>query len=182
MERSYNISEEEILKAAGQGISEYLSGLRALHREFNLTKCMDAQAHALKDFYKECRGIGRWGTLKIQDLHELDALYEHFSAALQEQARKAGQKYMKELLLWQINGNTARALLVPAFAQAGLPAAVDLQRHRARVKVRLGSHFVQFYVRYKDLVREGMEEELIQAVLNLRDVMDCIGGDIRISR
>ena len=176
------MTEDQVLERVARSIPGYLSGLREYHRDFDPAKCVEAQVFELKELYKESRGLGPYGTFTIRDLHKLDALIGHFTPLMQEQARVAGQAYRKEQIVWMINGSTAQALLVPAFEQAGLTAEVTLQRYRAKVTVGLGGRSVRFYVGFKAMAREGTVEDLVKAVLDLKDALCRIGGDIKISR
>lgn len=180
MKKLEEMSEAEVLERAAQGIPGYLSGIRSAHQDFDVMKCVEAQAFELKMLYKESRGLGRWGTMTNRDLLELDALIGHFTPGMQEQALEAEKDYRKKHVAWLISASTAQALLVPAFEQAGLAATVELQRYRAKVSVRLGGRSVRFYATYKTLSQKGAPERLVQGVLDLKDALDRIGGDVKI--
>lgn len=182
MKKIEEMTEEEILKRVARGIPRYLSGIRSFHRDFDQGRCVEVQAFELKQLYKESQGLGRWGTMTVQDLQALDALIGHFTPGMQEQALEAEKNYRKEHVVWLINGGMAQALIAPAFEQAGLTADVVLQRYRAKVTVGLGERSVQFYVAYKALSQKGTLERLVQAVQDLKGALDRIGGDIKISK
>ena len=175
------MTEEQILKAVARGIPDYLSSLARV-RDFVPADCVRAQVAELKGLFRESRGLGRWGTLSGRDIQELDALTAHFEAGMHEQARAAQERYLREQTLWKINGNAALALLHPAFAAAGLGVEITLQRYRAKIKVDLGGRYAHFYAGFKALSRAGRAEELARAALDLKGVLDRIGGDIKVCK
>ncbi len=181
MKNLNEMTEEEVLEAVARAIPTYTSTLK-YHRDFNLSECVKAQEKELQVLFKRSLGLSHKDTMSYAQFVELDTLFAYFQDKMREQALAAQQVYMKQQLVWRISSSSAQAALVPAFEQAGLNATVEPQRYRAKVKVDLGSRTVRFFASYKTLAREGSAERLVQGVLDLRDAMERIGGDVKISR
>ena len=175
------MNDEEVLEAVARAIPTYTSALR-FYRDFNLAECVKAQEKELQILFKRSLGLSHKDTMSYAQFVELDTLLAYYQDEIREQALTAQQAYLKQQMVWRINSNSAQAALVPAFEQAGLTATVVPQCYRVKVKVDLGSRTVRFFASYKALAREGSAERLVQGVLDLKDALGRIGGDVKIGK
>lgn len=178
----YEMSEDEVLNEVAVAIRDYLERIRPQHGEFNLKECVTRQLNELKRLFRESRGLGRKDPLSPRDIQELDLFTLHYLPLMQERACAVQLHYTKEQTLWKIKGTSAEAQVIAAFEEVGMQAVVERQRYRAKVAVDLGGRKLRFYVGYKTLEKEDTLANTVQAVLDLKDALCRIGGDIRISR
>lgn len=86
----------------------------------------------------------------------------------------------KRRMIRQIQAAAARSLLMPALETAGLEADIETQAFRAKVTVRLDAcRGLQFFVTYKYLREHNTADEVILAVLDLKDAAQRIGGKLK---
>ena len=176
------MSEEEILDHVATAIHDYLTRIRPQHGEFVFEDCMARQISELKMLYRWSRGLGRRDSLSPGDVRELDLTINHFLPQMQERARAAQLQYTKGQTLWKIRGTSAEALIKKAFQDVEMEAVVECQRYRAKVFIDLGGRTLRFYVGFKALEQEDTLPRVIRAVLDLKDAVCRIGGDIKLSR
>ena len=176
------MTEEEILSQVATAIHDYLMRIRPSHGEFVLDDCMARQVSELKMLFRWSRGLGRRDALGLRDLQELDLTINHFLPRMQERARAAQMQYTKEQTLWKIKGTSAEARIKKAFQDAGMKAVVECQRYRAKVVVDLDGRTLRFYVGFKALEKEDTLPKVTRAVLDLKDAVCRIGGDIKLGR
>lgn len=175
------MSEEDILNRTAGVIHDYLQHIRP-HGEFVPADCIKRQVNELTQLFRESRGLGRKDPLSPRDIQELDLTILHFLPKMQERTHAVQLHYTKEQTLWKIKGASAEAQITAAFGEAGMKAVVERQRYRAKVSIDLGGCKIRFYVGYKTLEKEETMPSVVQAVLDLRDAICRLGGDVRISR
>ena len=178
----YEMSDDEVLNETATAIRDYLGRIRPQHGEFNLKECVTRQLNELKRLFRESRGLGRKDTLSPRDIQELDLFSLYYLPLMQERAQAEKLHYDKEQTIWKITGASAEARITAAFQEAGMKAVVERQRYRAKVGVDLGGHKLRFYVGYKALDKADTLPDVVQAVLDLKDAISRIGGDVRISK
>ena len=178
----YEMTEEEVLNHVATAIHDYLLRIRPQHGEFVLEDCMVRQVSELKMLFRSSRGLGRRDPLSPQDIQELDLTITHFLPQMQERARAAQLHYTKEQTLWKIKGTSAEALIKKAFNDAGMRAVVECQKYRAKVIIDLGGRTLRIYVGFKALEQEDTLPNVTRAVLDLKDAVCRIGGDIKLGR
>lgn len=178
----YEMSDEEVLKEVAVAIRDYLERIRPQHGEFVLSSCVSRQVEYLKQLYRRSRGLGKNDTLKTRDVEALTLHTMHFLPLIQERTLAVKLRYDKEQAVWKIRGTSAEAQIIAAFEEVGMQAVVERQRYRAKVAVDLGGRKLRFYVGYKTLEKEDTLANTVQAVLDLKDALCRIGGDVRISR
>ena len=178
----YEMSDDEVLKEVAVAIRDYLERIRPQHGEFVLSSCVSRQVECLKQLYRRSRGLGKNDTLKTRDVEALTLHTMHFLPLIQERTLAVKLRYDKEQAVWKIRGTSAEAQIIAAFEEVGMQAVVERQRYRAKVAVDLGGRKLRFYVGYKTLEKEDTLANTVQAVLDLKDALCRIGGDVRISR
>ncbi len=176
------MTEEEVLNYVATAIHDYVLRIRPQHREFVLEDCMVRQVSELKMLFRYSRGLGRRDPLSPQDIQELDLTISHFLPQMQERARAAQLHYTKEQTLWKIKGTSAEALIKKSFHDAGMKAVVECQKYRAKVIIDLGGRTLRIYVGFKALEQEDTLQNVTRAVLDLKDAVCRIGGDIKLGR
>ncbi len=178
----YEMSDEEVLNAVAVAIRDYLERIRPQHGEFVLSTCVSRQVECLKQLYRRSRGLGKNDTLKTRDVEALTLHTMHFLPLIQERTLAVKLRYDKEQAVWKIRGTSAEAQIIAALQEVGMKVTVERQRYRAKVAVDLGGRKLRFYVGYKTLEKEETLPSVVQAVLDLKDALCRIGGDVRISR
>lgn len=173
--RKFNeLTEDEIIDEGLRAVPEYMERIRP-SGVFNLENCVKAEIKRVEQLYKSSLGIRQYAPMTKSQLQEMDAFTAHFVPKLTERTSTIQQRYMQQRRVSQINAVTASALIPEEFRKAGLKAEVFGQRYRAKVIVPLAGTSVRFYVRYKDLGREGLMDDVIKAVLDLKDALNRLG-------
>ena len=178
----YEMSDEEVLKEVAVAIRDYLERIRPQHGEFVLSTCVSRQVECLKQLYRRSRGLGKKDTLKARDVEALTLHTMHFLPLIQERTLAVKLRYDKEQAVWKIRGTSAEAQIIAAFQEVGMKAAVERQRYRAKVAIDLGGRKLRFYIGYKTLEKEETLPAVVQAVLDCKDALCRLGGDVKISR
>lgn len=176
------MTEEEVLEHVAEAIHDYLLRIRPLHAEFVLEDCMARQISELKLLFRRSRGLGRRDALSPLDIQELHYTVDHYLPRMQERARTVQLKYMRDQTLWMIRRTSAAELITNAFKETGLKAEIEGQRYRAKVRIDLGGKPLRFYVGYKALEQPDMLPNVVRAVLDLKDAVCRIGGDVKYGR
>ena len=174
MKKIDELTEDEIIDEGLRAVPEYMERIRP-SGVFNLENCVAAEVRRIENLYKSCRGLRLYSPLSRKEMQAMDAFTSHFAPALTERTRAVQQRYLQQRRVSQINAVTASALIPEEFRKAGLKAEVFGQRYRAKVIVPLAGTSVRFYVRYKDLGREGLMDDVIKAVLDLKDALNRLG-------
>lgn len=177
-----DMTGEEVLNHVATAINDYLMRIRPQHEEFVLEDCMARQISELKLLFRRSRGLGRRDALSPQDIRDLDMTVNRFLPRMQDQARAVQLHYTKDLTLWKIRGTSAVELIKKAFKDSGLKAEIECQRYRAKVFIDLGGRTLRFYVAYKTLETPDTLSGVVRAVLDMKDAVCRIGGDIKLSR
>ena len=173
--KKYNeLTEEEIINEGLRAVPEYMERIR-FSGIFKLEDCVAAEVKRIETLYKTSRGLRQYTPMGEKDLQEMDAFTGYFIPFLTEQTRTIQQRYLKQRRVAQINAITANAIIPEEFKKVGLKAKVEGQKYRAKVLVSLNGTSVRFYVRYKDLGKEGIMDDVIKAVVDLKDALDRLG-------
>lgn len=174
MKKFKDLTEEEIINEGLRAVPEYMERIR-FSGIFKLEDCVAAEVKRIETLYKTSRGLRQYTPMGEKDLQEMDAFTGYFIPFLTEQTRTIQQRYMKQRRVAQINAITANAIIPEEFKKVGLKAKVEGQKYRAKVLVSLNGTSVRFYVRYKDLGKEGIMDDVIKAVVDLKDALDRLG-------
>jgi len=181
MKRLNELTEEEIIREALRAVPEYMERIRSTGT-FNLETCVYAEVKRIERLYKECMGILQHSRMTRNQIHDMDAYTSYFVPVLMEKTLPIQQRYMQQRRVSQLNAITARALIPEEFKKVGLKAEVTGQKYRAKVVVTLPATNVRFYVRYKDIWREGIMDEVIRAVLDLKEAINRLGPGVLVSK
>ena len=181
MKKFNELTEDEIIEDALRAIPEYLERIRTTG-VFQLESCVAAETKRIEKLYKAGIGIRQYSPLSKKELQDKDAFTAHFIPLLMERTLPIQQRYMRQRRVSQINATTAQALIPAEFKKVGLKAEVSGQKYRAKVIVPLTGTSVRFYVRYKDMNREGLIDDIIKAVLDLKDAIDRLGYGCVVSK
>ena len=181
MKKFNGLTEEEIIRDALRAVPEYLESIRA-SGVFRLEKCVEEETRRLEKLYRTGKGIRQYLPLSKKELADMEAFTAHFIPILTERTLAVQQRYMKQRRISEINAITARELISAGFRKAGLTAEVTGQRYRAKVVVSLPAGNLRFYVRYKDLGREGIMDDVVRAVLDLKDAVTRLGQGVMLSK
>lgn len=181
MKKLQEMTEEEILNHVATAIHDYLMHIRP-HGEFILERSIQAQVNELKRFYHWSLGLGVRDRMTKTQYQELEQLIARLRPQMAERARAVQLNYSREQTLWKIRSTSAEAVIAKAFKNAGIKALIESQRYQARVLADLGGYHVRLYVGYKTLEKEDTLDNVIRAVLDLKDAMSRLGKDVRVSR
>lgn len=178
-----DMGEEAILMEALRVVPDYREKIRETGK-FILEDCVRDAMKRIEYLFRSDRGLRTGDPLGAQNRSQLEALLAYFRPKIIEAIRPVQQRYMQNRMVSQINATAAKGLLPAVFAAKGLQAEVEGQRHRAKVEVALAPSLrVKFYVRYRDLnEKEGVAEDVVQAVLDLKDAITRLGSGVMLSR
>lgn len=170
--------------------ASYLADIRST-RVFSLEDCLARCLKRIRELYQRsvepgqtARIGGAWffKPLTRERTAELEQVLVRIREPLRERLVPVEQRYLREQAASRINAAAATALIRSTFQAAGLVPYVTGQKYRARVLVTLpGGDHVRFYVRYKDISREGFAEEILKAVQDLGDALSRLGYGAAIS-
>ena len=177
------MGEEAILEEALRAVPDYREKIRDTGK-FVLEDCVQAALKRIEYLFRSERGLRSYDPLGSQNRKDLGVLLGYFRPKVVEAIRPMQQRYLQKRMVSQINATTAKSILPAVFAEKGLQASVEGQRYRAKVEVRLAPSLqVKFYVRYRDLnEKDGIAEDVVQAVLDLKDAIMRLGGGVKLSR
>lgn len=181
MKKIQEMTDEEILNCVATAIHDYLMKIRP-HGEFNLDRCMWMQSNELRRLYRMGLGLGMRDSMSAKDARELNRLICRLEPGMKQQAQAIQLHYNKEQTLWKIRSTASKARIEKAFGDAGLRTYVDAQCYRARVVAEVGSYKVRLYVGYKALEQENTLDDVVHAVLDLRDALYRLGNDVKVGR
>lgn len=170
----YSMTDEEVVREAMRAVRDYQEGIRST-REFKLEACVKAELRRIELIWRHSAGIGPFEHLDKEQKAEWDKVRAQYQPCLTELTLAIQRDYVRESKVSRVNASVVKAVLPEAFRKAGLKAAVTGQLHRALVEVTLPTSKVRFYVRYKDLEREGMVDDVVKAVLDLKDAVTRLG-------
>ena len=183
------LTDEEILNDALRAVPDYLSDI-GKEGDFSMEICMKRCIGRIKELYRRSAGPVVWPnfrtssrTLTPEQVEELTRICVRLDTPLRKRIEPFRQKFLKKRAVYRINRTAAASLIPAAFQEIGLQATVTGQQYRARVEVTLpkGNH-VRFYIRYKDLTKEGVMDEVVQAVTDLKDALGRLGGPVSIKK
>ena len=176
------MTEDQILNEIMKAVPEYLVQIKP-GGEFNRQVCVEMVVKNLRSMYKRSRGIGYYDKMMVRDIMELDIIIAHFFPTITDRIAAVEMEYKKGQLEAAINRAKAEAIIIPAFEGAGFEVKVDYYKYTASVSVRLvGKNWARFQVRYMDIHGEDSLEDLVSAVIDLRDAAIRIGGRLFIGR
>ena len=178
-----DMSEEAILAEALRAVPDYRERIRGTGN-FVLEDCVHVAMRRIENLFRADRGLRSSQPLDKNNRGQLEALLGYFRPKVIEAIRPVQLRYMQQRMVSNISATTARSLIPAAFAREDLTAEVEGQRHRAKVEVKLSPSLrVKFYVRYRDLnTREGFSDEVVRAVLDLKNAADRLGSGVTLSR
>ena len=176
------MTEDQILNEILKAVPEYLNLIKP-DGDFNRQVCVEMVVKNLRSMFKRSRGIGYYDRMMVHDIKELDIIIGHFFPMITDRVAAVEMQYKKEQMEAAINKAKAEAIIVPAFEGAGFEVKVGYNKYSASVNVRLvGKKWAQFQVRYKSVQGEGSLDDLVSAVVDLRDAAIRIGGKLFIGR
>ena len=176
------MTEEQILDEVLKAVPEYLERIKP-DGAFNRQICVEEVVKNLRKLFKASRGIGYYDRMMVRDIRELDTLIGHFMPLITERVSAAERQYKKEQMVTAINVAKAEAIIVPAFESAGFEFKVSYFKYTASIRVRLfGNKWASFQIRYKNITGAGCLDDLVSAVVDLRDAAKRIGGNLYIRR
>lgn len=178
---------EEILEEALGGIPEYLADIGRCGR-FSTEDCLSRCIARVKDLYKRSIRPVDWSihpstnrALTAGQVAELTRICITLDGPLRERIASAQERHAKEKAVYQINSTAAQALITSALREVGVESWVVGQKYRARAHVTLPRDgHLRFYIRYKDLQKEGAVDGVAKAVAALRDALADPGGSVTI--
>lgn len=183
-----DMTEDEILAEALGAIPDYIERIRQTGR-FDLEECVRLELGRIERLFKSRRGRPVVPNLprpfsfrKDEDAEKaekaaLGTLLAHFRGILTERTIIVRDRYLRSRKVSEINAVAARALITAAFKEAGVGAVVTGQRYRAKVDVPLPRNGrLRFYIRYKDIQKEGAVDGIVRAVADLWDHLENPGG------
>lgn len=174
MNRFNELTEEEVISEALRAVPDYLESIRTTG-VFQLDKCVALETKRIEKLYKKGIDIRQYSPMEKITFQNRNSFMAHFIPILTERTLPIQQRYMQQRRVSQINAITASALIQEGFKKVGLTAQVIGQKYRAKVVVPLMGTSVRFYVSYKDLKREGLMDDIIKAVLDLKDAINRLG-------
>ena len=178
-----DMSEEAILAEALRAVPDYRERIRGTGN-FVLEDCVHVAMRRIENLFRADRGLRSSQPLDKNNRGQLEALLGYFRPKVIEAIRPVQLRYMQQRMVSNISATTARNLIPAAFAKEDLTAEVEGQRHRAKVEVKLSPSLrVKFYVRYRDLnTKEGFADEVVRAVLDLKNAADRLGIGVTLTR
>ena len=183
MDKDFNrMSEEEIIREALKGAHAYISDIG--HKgQFIMENCLAREYGRIEELFRASRGLGRYTRLDGRDRTELDLTLAYFGPILLERTLPIRDRFHKQKAVSAINAATAGARIRAAFGAAGIEVCVTEQKYRVRVTATLSDGLsVRFYVNYGDLSREGLMEELVEAVGDIRAGVARLGHGVALTR
>ena len=170
------LTEDEILTEALRALPEYLADIR-VSGVFSPESCLNRCFRRIRNLLPEPEEKGLHGPdPRVRKDMEADLVCAHFEPMLRERIDSVHRQFLREHAVRKLHATTAIAIIQSTFEKVGLQAEVSGQKYRAKAEVALpGGPTVRFYVRYKDLQKEGLADDLVKAVLDLKDAFLRLG-------
>ena len=182
IKRFDEMTEDEIIEDAMRAVPDYLATIRDTGN-FRLERCVDFELGRVRKLFRESRARVFPPSPSKVNLNELDIVLAYFEPLLRERTLPVMQRYLKGRRVSELNATAARVILSEALGKAGLDAKVTGQRYRARVDVKIQpGTILRFYVRYKDLPKEGLVGDTLKAALDLKDALMRLGPGASVGR
>jgi hypothetical protein len=179
----FKMTEDEIVAEAMKAvIPEYLEWIRSTGR-FDVERCVDLELDYIGQMYRKSRSRHILDRLTNKDTAELDQVMAHFQPLLFAQTQLLKERYLQGRKVSEINAVSAKAILTEFFREKGLQIDVIGQRYRSRVDVKLNPMTtVRFYVPYKKMNQEGLLDETLAALLEMKNALEKLGKGASIRR
>jgi len=183
MKSLYELSDEEVIKIATEN-NIISTALNNRYGNFNLQACVDLTLEEIAKYFKRSNGVWIYGVLSEEHENELSLIQSRYEPMLWEWLHERRAKIVKQQTITTINFTRAKAIISAAFAEAGMSCfSISEQRYRAQVAVQLGPHSVlHFYIKYKDLAKEGKMNSVIETINNLDEARKALGYGVSLKR
>ena len=168
------MTEDEVTNEGMKAVRDYLEVIRKT-RDFRLEECVRREMWGVEMLFRRACGLRPRDAMSEGQAAEWEQIRSHYLPLFTELTLSLQRDYVKASKLSRMNATTVRAIIPGAFSRVGLTATVTGQLHRALVEVTLPTSRVRFYIRYKDLEREGVMEDVVKSVLDLKDAMTRLG-------
>lgn len=183
------LTDEEILEEALRAVPDYLSDI-GKEGDFSMESCMKRCIERVKYLYKKSAGPIFWPsfptsnrTLTKEQIEDLTRICVRLDAPLRHRIEPVRQRHLKKRAVYRINRTAAASLIPAAFKEVGLKAEVTGQQYRAKVEVTLPKdNRLRFYVKYKDLTKDGAMDDVVSAVTELQGALERLGGPVSIKK
>ena len=176
MKKIQEMSEEEILAYISDLIKNHVQYYTQTGEQFCAQACVEMVFKNLRDYYDLGLTLGFLDTIMEQDLIAREALVEKYTPFTHGMIAQLYLDHTKQLMTAEINRTMAEAILNSAFEARGLEIKTTHFQKRADVYVHMvGRKWARFQIKYTDLTREGCLDDLISAVLDLRNAVVRIG-------
>lgn len=179
----FNMTEDEIVAEAMKAvIPEHLERIRSTGR-FDVERCVELELKYIGRMYRKARNLRYVEHLNRKDTAELDQILAHFQPLLFAQTQLRKERYLRGRKVSEINAVSARIILTEIFREKGLQAEVTCQRYRSRVDVKLNPMTtVRFYVPYKKMNQEGLLDETLAALMEMKSALEKLGKGVSVRR
>ena len=177
-----DLTEEEILGVGLEVIPEFRERFR-ITGEFDVGRCVEAALWRIERLYKSKHGLYKNAQMSRRERGEMDQVMAHFQPLLFAQTQLRKERYLRGRKVSEINAVSAKAILTEFFREKGLQIDVIGQRYRSRVDVKLNPMTtVRFYVPYKKMNQEGLLDETLAALLEMKNALEKLGKGASIRR
>lgn len=179
----FKMTEDEIVDEAMKAvIPEYLERIRSTGR-FDVERCVGLELDYIGRMYKKSLPHGILNLLSKKDTAEMDQVMAHFQPLLFAKTQLRKERYLRDRKVSEINAVSARIILTEFFRDKGLQVEVFGQRYRSRVDVKLNPMTtVRFYVPYKKMNQEGLLDETLSALLDMKSALEKLGKGASVRR
>ena len=182
MKSLYKMTDDEVIGIA-LGSSVISSAINNRFGSFNLQGCVNLAKEEIAKYFKKCNGLWAYANLDKNLEDELSKIQTRYEPLLWDVLRERRAKVVKRQTITTINFARAKAVISGALSVTGLPFSVYEQQYRAQVVLNLAPRSTLFfYVKYKDVDKEGKMEEMVAAVNSLRLAAKSLGYGTMLKR
>ena len=176
------MTEEQILKEIFNTIPAWIDYAKQ-NGSFDQRACVERVLENLCNLFNTSRHIGYYDRILTKDLQDRESLIAHYTPLVTEHVEQIAIDFSKEQMAAEINKAKAHAIINAAFAAAGLKTRVRFFESAAQVSVRLpGKKWAQLYIPYHDIKGEGCLDDLISAIMDLKNVVARIGRSLTVGK
>ena len=176
MKKIQEMSEEEILAYISDLIKSYVQYYTQPGEQFSAQACVEMVFKNLRDYYDMGLNLGLLDKIMEKDLIAREALVEKYTPFTHGMIAQLYLDHTKQLMAAEINRTMAEAIISSAFEASGLEIKTMCFQESANVSVRMaGKKWARFQIKYSELTREGCLDDLIPAVVELRNAVIRIG-------